>query len=205
MEQLLRVVATISLCERFNRAERTLPDGSMEVTGKSYKYAQFEGGVSPLTCLCRDRQARRVDRPLFRRPLVADSTKPHAVRRTDPRCGYAVCFGTAGDMDFINSIAWARAPAGADRPDYRQQVHRYYAGPLPFLLRDARAGIVGGRRAGRFHPYEEDLGTQIAQIIISTLSTTLRAEAEGSLSRWCTVTAPARDAHVVACARSCRG
>ncbi len=114
MEQLLRVLG-----DDFRYVEardigpelRTFPDGSIEgYFGERYKYAQFSGGryleahylpfagVTSLDALDRSRfpSADRFDYTGIKAACKALGGE------------YAVCFGTAGDMDFINSIARAR-------------------------------------------------------------------------------------------------
>ncbi|MBN2577754.1 MAG: hypothetical protein JXB10_02095 [Pirellulales bacterium] len=115
MEQLLRVVG-----DDFRYVEpvycgpelRTFPDGSIEgYFGERYKYAEFEAGRYLEACYLPYAGINRLedlDRSHF---PGADWFDYSAIRRQAERLqeqGFAVCCGTAGDMDFINSIARAR-------------------------------------------------------------------------------------------------
>ena len=115
MEQLLRVVG-----DDFRYVElpytgpelRTFPDGSMEgYWGERYKYAQFEGGKylepSYLPFAGIDK-LEELDRSHFPSSDWFDYSTVRTQCEHIRDAGYAVCFGTAGDMDFINSIARAR-------------------------------------------------------------------------------------------------
>ena len=83
------------------------------------------------------------------------------------RTGYAVCFGTAGDMDFINSIARARGTEQVlidlitDDPVYLEimdaRFHFYYE--MHERVLQAADGLVDFTHIG------EDLGTQQSQVI----------------------------------------
>ncbi len=81
--------------------------------------------------------------------------------------GFAVCFGTAGDMDFINGIARARGPEQVlidlitDDPVYLEIMEarfRFYYEMHERALQ-AADGLVDFTHIG------EDLGTQNAQVI----------------------------------------
>lgn len=113
MEQLMRVVG-----DDFRYVDpvyigpelRTFPDGSVEgYFGERYKYAEFEGGkyleASYLPFAGIDK-LEDLDRSLF---PTADCFDYSTIKQQcETVRDYAVCFGTAGDMDFINSIARAR-------------------------------------------------------------------------------------------------
>lgn len=115
MEQLLRVVG-----DDFRYVEpvycgpelRTFPDGSVEgYFGERYKYAQFESGKYLEACYLPFAGVNAVedlDRSHFPTADWFDysTIAPQAERLRQQ--GFAVCCGTAGDMDFINSIALAR-------------------------------------------------------------------------------------------------
>jgi len=114
MEQLLRVVGDdFRYVEADYRGPelRTFPDGSVEgYWGERYQYAQFEGGKYleavhlPYAGLTR---LEDLDRSHFPKADWFDYSGIRA--RCEALKGeYAVCFGTAGDMDFINSISRAR-------------------------------------------------------------------------------------------------
>ena len=115
MEQLLRVVG-----DDFRYVEpiycgpelRTFPDGSVEgYFGERYKYAQFESGRYLEACYLPFAGVHRLedlDRSHF---PTADWFDYSTIRRQAERLreqGFAVCCGTAGDMDLINGIARSR-------------------------------------------------------------------------------------------------
>lgn len=114
MEQLLRVLG-----DDFRYVEpayigpelRAFPDGSVEgYWGERYKYAEFDGGRYleavhlPFAGI---HDPERLDRSHF---PSADWFDYSTIRVQCEALGgqFAVCFGTAGDMDFINSIGRAR-------------------------------------------------------------------------------------------------
>ena len=115
MEQLLRVVG-----DDFRYVEpvycgpelKAFPDGSVEgYFGERYKYAEFEAGkyleasYLPFAGVTR---LEDLDRSHF---PSADWFDYSTIRRqAETLCeqGFAVCCGTAGDMDFINGISRAR-------------------------------------------------------------------------------------------------
>lgn len=115
MEQLLRVVGDdFRYVEPgYNGPElRTFPDGSIEgYWGERYKYAAFEGGkyleASYLPFAHVD-SLNELDRSHFPQAAWFDYSTIRQECEKILEQGYAVCFGTAGDMDFINSIARAR-------------------------------------------------------------------------------------------------
>jgi len=113
-EQLLRVLGDDF---RYVEADyigpelRTFPDGSVEgYWGERYKYAQFEDG----------QYLEAVHLPFANVTSLGDLDRSHFPRagwfdyaNIEAQCEaldgqYAVCFGPAGDMDFINSISRAR-------------------------------------------------------------------------------------------------
>ena len=114
MEQVLRVVG-----DDFRYVEpvycgpelRTFPDGSIEgYFGERYKYAQFEGGrylEASYLPYAGVETMDKLDRSHF---PTADWFDYSSIRAQCEALNnrYAICFGTAGDMDFINSIARAR-------------------------------------------------------------------------------------------------
>jgi len=91
---------------------RKFPDGSIEgYFGERYKYAQFDGGKyleSSYQPFAGIMTLDQLDRSLFPTADRFDysTIKPQAQKLRQR--GFAVCCGTAGDMDFINSIARAR-------------------------------------------------------------------------------------------------
>lgn len=115
MEQVLRVVG-----DDFRYVEpvykgpelRKFADGSIEgYWGERYKYAEFEGSKcleASYLPFANIHSVNDLDRPHFPSADWFDysTIRQQCLKITDQ--GYAVCFGTAGDMDFINSIARAR-------------------------------------------------------------------------------------------------
>lgn len=114
-EQLLRVLG-----DDFRYVEpvycgpplRTFPDGSIEgYFGERYRYAEFEAGRYLEACYLPYAGIHRLedlDRSHFPTADWFDYSTIHEQAQRLRDEGFAVCFGTAGDMDFINSIARAR-------------------------------------------------------------------------------------------------
>ncbi|MFA5817133.1 MAG: uroporphyrinogen decarboxylase family protein [Bacteroidales bacterium] len=174
MEQLLRVVG-----DDFRYVEpvytgpelRTFPDGSIEgYWGERYKYAAFEGGkyleASYLPFADVD-SPDELDRSHFPQAAWFDYSTIRQQCEKILEQGYAVCFGTAGDMDFINSIARARGTEKVlidlitDDPVYLEIMEarfRFYYEMHEQVLQ-AAGGLIDFTHIG------EDLGTQSAQII----------------------------------------
>lgn len=91
---------------------RTFPDGSVEgYFGERYTYVQFEGGrylesvYQPYAGVL---ELKDLDRSHFPSADWFDYSQVGLRCRELSGAGYAVCIGSAGDMDFINSIARAR-------------------------------------------------------------------------------------------------
>ena len=119
MEQLLRVLG-----DDFRYVEpvycgpplRTFPDGSVEgYFGERYRYAQFESGKYLEACYLPYAGVNtldQLDRSHFPTADWFDYSTIRAQCEELRRQGFAVGCGTAGDMDFINSIArrgaWSR-------------------------------------------------------------------------------------------------
>jgi uroporphyrinogen decarboxylase len=114
MEQVLRVVG-----DDFRYVEpvycgpelRTFPDGSIEgYFGERYTYAQFEGGRYLEACYLPYAGIETLDKLDRSHFPSADWFDYSTIRQQcDALKGrYAICFGTAGDMDFINSIGRSR-------------------------------------------------------------------------------------------------
>lgn len=114
MEQVLRVVG-----DDFRYVEptyigpelRTFPDGSVEgYFGEHYRYAEFEGGRYLEACYLPYAGIETLDKLDRSHFPSADWFDYSTIRRQCEalKDRYAICFGTAGDMDFINSIARAR-------------------------------------------------------------------------------------------------
>lgn len=114
MEQVLRVVG-----DDFRYVEpvycgpelRTFPDGSIEgYFGEHYRYAEFEGGRYLEACYLPYAGIETLDKLDCSHFPSADWFDFSTIRQQCEalKDRHAICFGTAGDMDFINSIARAR-------------------------------------------------------------------------------------------------
>jgi len=115
MEQLLRVVG-----DDFRYADpvyvgpelKTFPDGSVEgYWGERYKYMEFEGGKyleASYMPFADVHTLDQLDRSGFPTADWFDYSSIRAQYENLAEQGYVVCFGTAGDMDFINGISRAR-------------------------------------------------------------------------------------------------
>jgi uroporphyrinogen decarboxylase len=114
-EQLLRVLG-----DDFRYVEpvycgpplRTFPDGSVEgYFGERYRYAQFEAGRYLEVCYLPYAGVNTLDKLDRSHFPSADWFDYSTIRSQCEKLrdqGFAICCGTAGDMDFINSIARAR-------------------------------------------------------------------------------------------------
>jgi uroporphyrinogen decarboxylase len=174
MEQLLRVVG-----DDFRYVEpvycgpplRTFPDGSIEgYFGERYKYAQFEAGRYLEACYlpyAGVRRAEDLDRSHF---PSADWFDYSTIRQQAERLqeqGFAVCCGTAGDMDFINGISRARGmeqvlmDLAESNPVYLEIMNArfdfYYETQRRML--EAAGGLIDFTHVG------EDLGNQRGPMI----------------------------------------
>ena len=115
MEQVLRVVG-----DDFRYVEpvycgpelRTFPDGSIEgYFGERYKRAEFEGGSyleASYLPYAGIETLDRLDRAHFPSADWFDYSTICSQAEAIRQQGFAVCCGTPGDMDFINSIARSR-------------------------------------------------------------------------------------------------
>lgn len=174
MEQLLRVVG-----DDFRYVDavytgpelRTFPDGSVEgYWGERYKYAEFEGGKyleSSYKPFAGIERLEDLDRSHFPKADWFDYSTIRSQCEKFQKQGVTVCFGTAGDMDFINSIARARGTEQVlidlitDDPVYLEIMEarfRFYFDMHKKVLEAAR-GLVDFTHIG------EDLGTQKSQVI----------------------------------------
>jgi uroporphyrinogen decarboxylase len=174
MEQLLRVLG-----DDFRYVEplycgpelRTFPDGSIEgYWGERYKYAEFEGGKyleSVYQPFAGVDSIEKLDRSHFPKAAWFDYSTVKSQCKKLREQGFAVCFGTAGDMDFINSIARARGTEQVlidlitDDSVYLEIMEarfRFYFEMHKKAL-EAAAGLIDFTHIG------EDLGTQKAQVI----------------------------------------
>ncbi|MFB3906703.1 MAG: uroporphyrinogen decarboxylase family protein [Acidobacteriota bacterium] len=150
---------------------RTMPDGSVEgYWGERYRYAAFEGGrylESVYQPFAGVSKLEDLDRSHF---PSADWFDYYTVGRQARRlheAGFAVCCGTAGDMDFINGISRARGmeevmiDLATDNPVYLAIMeHRFnfYYRMHERILEEA-GGLVDFAHIG------EDLGNQTGQMI----------------------------------------
>lgn len=184
MEQVLRVVG-----DDFRYVEpvyvgpelRTFPDGSVEwYFGERYKYVQYgtgrylEASYLPYAGV---EELKDLDRSHFPKPEWFDYSTIRAQCEA-LREEFAVCFGTAGDMDFINSIARARGTEQvlidlADESPVYLEIMRarfdFYYGMHEAVLK-AAGGLIDFTHIG------EDLGTQIAPMISMTTFDNLFAD-----------------------------
>ncbi len=174
MEQVLRVVG-----DDFRYVEpvyigpglRKFSDGSVEgYWGEHYRYAEFNGGKYLESCylpFADIHSVKDLDRSHFPSADWFDysTVKKQCAELSDK--GYAVCYGTAGDMDFINSIARARGTEQVlvdlitDDPVYLEIMDarfRFYYEMHERVLKAAE-GMIDFTHIG------EDLGTQTAQVI----------------------------------------
>jgi uroporphyrinogen decarboxylase len=174
MEQLLRVVG-----DDFRYVEpvycgpelRTFPDGSVEgYFGERYKYAQFEAGKYLEACYLPFAGIHRLedlDRSHFPSADWFDYSTIRQQAETLREQGFAVCCGTAGDMDFINGIARARGMEQVlmdlidDSPVYLEimQARFEFFYEVQRRILDAAGGLIDFCHAG------EDFGNQRGPMI----------------------------------------
>jgi len=173
-EQLLRVLG----CD-FRYVEpdyigpelRTFPDGSVEgYFGERYKYAEFEGGkyleasYLPYEGV---ETLEELDRSHF---PTADWFDYSTIR---PQCeelaeqGLAICCGTAGDMDFINSIARCRGTEQVliDLIDDNEVYLAIMDARFEFYYEQHRCMLEAAGGLMDFAHVGEDLGNQIGPMI----------------------------------------
>ena len=174
MEQLLRVVG-----DDFRYVEpvycgpelRTFPDGSIEgYFGERYKYAQFESGKYLEACylpFAGVDSLEDLDRSHF---PTADWFDYSTIRQQAERLreqGFAVCCGTAGDIDLINGISRARGMEQVlmdlvdDNPVYLEimQARFDFFYEMHRRMLEAAGGLVDFTHIG------EDLGNQRGPMI----------------------------------------
>lgn len=173
-EQLLRVLG-----DDFRYVEpvycgpklRTFPDGGVEgYFGERYKYAEFEGGRYLESCyrpfegvLTLD----KLDRSHFPKADWFDySTIADQARRLC-EAGFAVCCGTAGDMDFINSIARARGMEQVlmDLIDGNEVYLEIMEARFQFYYQMHERMLIAAKGMIDFTHVGDDLGNQNAQMI----------------------------------------
>jgi len=150
---------------------REYDDGSVEgYWGERYKYAEFEGGKyleSTYLPFANVHSLDDLDRSHFPTADWFDYSTIKAQCEKIREREFAVCFGTAGDMDFINSIARARGTEQVlidlitDDPVYLEIMDarfRFYYDMHERVLQAAE-GLIDFTHIG------EDLGTQTSQVI----------------------------------------
>jgi uroporphyrinogen decarboxylase len=174
VEQLLRVAG-----DDFRYIEpvycgpplRTFPDGSVEgYFGERYRYAKFASGQYLEACYLPFAGVDRLedlDRSHFPSADWFDYSTVRRQAEARRAEGFAVCVGTAGDMDFINSIARARGMEQVlmdlvdDSPVYleiMQARFKFYYEVQRRTL-EAAGGLVDFAHAG------EDFGNQRGPMI----------------------------------------
>lgn len=173
MEQLLRVVG-----DDFRYVEplycgpklQTFPDGSIEgYFGERYKYAKFEGGKYLEACYLPYAEVNspdELDRSHFPK---ADWFDYSMIKQQcqELHSEFAVCFGTAGDMDFINSIARARGTEQVlmdlidDNPVYLEIMKARFE----FYYQMHKCGLEAADGLIDFTHVGEDFGTQRGPLI----------------------------------------
>jgi uroporphyrinogen decarboxylase len=147
------------------------PDGSIEgYWGEHYKYTEFEGGRYLESCYLPFANINSVDdldKPKFPTAAWFDYSTIKEQCKKFSEQGFAICFGTAGDMDFINSIARARGTEQVlidlitEDPVYLEIMDarfRFYYDMHERVLQAAE-GLIDFTHIG------EDLGTQTSQVI----------------------------------------
>ncbi len=150
---------------------RTFPDGSVEgYWGERYTYAEFEGGKyleSVYQPFAGIEKFEDLDRSHFPSADWFDYSTIKQQAQAIREAGFAVCCGTAGDMDFINGISRARGMEEVlmdlvtDNPAYLEIMEArftfYYE--LHERMVQAADGLMDFAHIG------EDLGNQIGQMI----------------------------------------
>lgn len=174
LEQLLRVLG-----DDFRYVEpryigpelKSFPDGSVEgYWGERYKYAEFEGGRYLESCyqpFAGIEEPEDLDRSRFPTADRFDYSSIEDQCKALRDQGVAICFGTAGDMDFINSIARARGTEQVfidlitDDPVYLEIMEARFQ----FYFEMHRRVLEAAKGMVDFTHIGEDLGTQKAQVI----------------------------------------
>ena len=150
---------------------KTFPDGSIEgYFGERYKYIQFEGGRYPEPVyqpFAGISEIKDLDRSHFPQADWFDySNVLNSAKSMEDR-GFAVCIGTAGDMDFINGISRARGMEEVlmDLVDNNEAFleimdarFKFYYETQENILKQSK-GLIDFAHAG------EDLGNQLGPMI----------------------------------------
>ena len=173
-EQLLRVLG-----DDFRYVEpvycglelKTFPDGSVEgYFGERYKYAEFDSGRYLEAChlpFAGVNSLDELDRSHFPNGDWFDYSTIHSQAERLHEQGVAVCCGTAGDMDFINSIARARGMEQVlmdlidDNPVYLEimQARFEFYYEMHRRMLEAAGGLIDFTHVG------DDLGNQRGPMI----------------------------------------
>jgi uroporphyrinogen decarboxylase len=150
---------------------KSFPDGGVEgYWGERYTYVQFEGGrylesvYQPFKGIL---ELEDLDRSHYPSADWFDYSTIHTQAQVLHDAGFAVCCGTAGDMDFINGISRARGMEqvlmdliddNAVYLDIMQARYQFYYNMHERMLQEAR-GLIDFTHIG------EDLGNQLGPMI----------------------------------------
>ena len=150
---------------------KTFPDGSIEgYFGERYKYIQFEGGRYPEPVyqpFAGIEELKDLDRSHFPQAEWFDYSNVLNNAKSIRDKGFAICIGTAGDMDFINGISRARGMEEVfmDLVDNNKVFleimdarFKFYYDTQENILKQSK-GLIDFAHAG------EDLGNQRGQMI----------------------------------------
>jgi uroporphyrinogen decarboxylase len=150
---------------------KTFPDGSIEgYFGERYKYIQFEGGRYPEPVyqpFAGIEKLKDLDKSHFPSADWFDYSNVYNNAKSIHEGGFAVCMGTAGDMDFINGISRARGMEEVlmDLVDNNEAFleildarFKFYYETQENILKESK-GLIDFAHAG------EDLGNQLGPMI----------------------------------------
>jgi len=150
---------------------KTFPDGSIEgYFGERYKYIQFEGGRYPEPVyqpFAGIEKLKDLDKSHFPSADWFDYSNVYNNAKSIHEGGFAVCMGTAGDMDFINGISRARGMEEVlmdlvDNNEVFLEIldarFKFYYETQENILKESK-GLIDFAHAG------EDLGNQLGPMI----------------------------------------
>lgn len=150
---------------------KTFPDGSIEgYFGERYKYIQFEGGRYPEPVyqpFAGITELKDLDRFHFPQADWFDYSNVLNSARSIRDKGFAICIGTAGDMDFINGISRTRGMEEVfmdlvDNDEVFLEImdarFKFYYDTQEKILKESK-GLIDFAHAG------EDLGNQLGPMI----------------------------------------
>jgi uroporphyrinogen decarboxylase len=150
---------------------KTFPDGSIEgYFGERYKYIQFEGGRYPEPVyqpFADISEIKDLDKSHFPSADSFDYSNVYGSAKSIHDSGFAICIGTAGDMDFINGISRARGMEEVfmDLVDNNKVFleimdarFKFYYETQENILKQSK-GLIDFAHAG------EDLGNQLGPMI----------------------------------------